>query len=110
MLFAYVGPKTVMSRSTWVAWRYALGPIDWKRVAESVAASDLTFTAPSYQGEGSSGPEPDYERGVEFETHLLEIVASEGQSVSKWDDSSPWIWMFLRGVVDRQLEHLHDPA
>jgi 4-amino-4-deoxy-L-arabinose transferase-like glycosyltransferase len=54
---------------TWL-WRYEDGPLDWRKVMDSAAQSDLIITAPYYVGEVTTKEDRDNQHNSEFADQL----------------------------------------
>jgi hypothetical protein len=56
---------------TWL-WRYEDGPIDWQKVMDSAAKSDLVLTAPHYIGQITDRQDTDNQHNAEFAERLAQ--------------------------------------
>lgn len=54
---------------TWL-WRYEDGPLDWRKVMDSAAQSDIIITAPHYVGEVKYKEDQDNQHNLEFTDRL----------------------------------------
>jgi len=54
---------------TWL-WRYEDGPLDWQKVMDSAAQSDIVITAPHYVGEVKYKEDLDNQHNLEFTDRL----------------------------------------
>jgi hypothetical protein len=54
---------------TWL-WRYEDGPLDWRKVMDSAAQSDIIITAPHYVGQVKYKEDQDNQHNLEFTDRL----------------------------------------